>query len=119
MKAGKIQSYSPKFEAKMIIVDPRVEKYARKAFSRAETYDNYDRFMDIFPSSVVLVRIEDDLAEGIHKMVAKNALTKQKLSVPIRNLEAAESRDEFVFDKLLEKLINVNDKSYNLFWGVK
>ena len=59
MEINKV-SYSPNFQAKLIIADERVQKYVKSAFmaNSKDTFNTLDKFSEIYPDSVVSINIK-------------------------------------------------------------
>lgn len=104
MKISKT-SNSPNFQAKMIIIDKRIQRFIKSSFTSnsKETFSSLDKFTKIYPDTVVTVAIKNE--EGKNYMVAKNCTHNTFEKKLMHDTETVKLEDQTLFLDLIKKAI--------------
>ncbi len=116
MQINKTSNFTPNFQAKIIITDDRVQKFARKSFMHAgketriatEKIDNYGDSANLLLS---IQRIGDK-----QYLCAKNSQNSKYQYQEIMNSDFVAKDDFNAYTKLLKKITNTKLKQIKAFW---
>lgn len=99
-------SYSPNFQAKMVVIDKRIQRFIKSSFmaNSKETFNSLDNFIKIYPDAVVTVAIKNE--EGKNYMVAKNCTNNTFEKKLIHDIETVKLEDKTLFLDLIKRIMN-------------
>lgn len=104
MNVSKI-SYSPNFQAKLIICDDSVQRFVKSSFlaESKNTFSALDEIGKIYPDSVVSLGIKN--IDGSNYLFAKNCLNGAIEKFFLHNINMVCLEDLSVFVNLIRKII--------------
>jgi hypothetical protein len=107
----------PNFQAKLIILDTRVDKFINEAYYRngAKTRELMAKLGSIHPDTSLGIRLsgfEDDA-----RLIIKNLSNQETEVYNLDAMNVVTKNDEKAFTNLIERLLDDGREKTKVFWG--